>query len=247
MKYSFVIPYYNRVTLWNTLLSFDHFYKGRTDYEVLILEDKKNAEHPEWHPALMEILRAYPQLPIVYRRMNYTNWSCPCSTINDGVDIAKGEYVIMTNPECMHYADVLKGFDEELAKGIAHPYIICGCMSVGCDVMKANTFEEYTYVANKWYQHSVHNPYHLNFCTLISKADYIRIEGFNEEFDKGIGRADVEFINLIGRSGFNIILRDDLLVLHQHHVESYPTERKHELVSINHSVTKGTSRFNKIL
>jgi hypothetical protein len=76
-KYTFIIPYYDRPSLWNTLFTFKHFYYNRDDYQIFILEDKKNTGDAE--KKLTEIISDF-SLPVVRLKMNYDNFACPCSS-----------------------------------------------------------------------------------------------------------------------------------------------------------------------
>lgn len=245
IKYSFILPYYRRPQFYNTLLTFVHWYAHRQDYEIVILEDTKNMASAEDHQQLLKILTTFQHLPITYRLMNNQNYSCPCATINEGVDIAKGEYVIMSNPECAHITNVLKGFDEELMIQPQGIYLVASCQAVTCNSLYVETYEDFckNYTTGNWYQKS-DTPANgcLNWCTCISKEDYIRSGGFNEEYDKGIGRADAAFAETMRRM-YHVMPLDNLVVVHQMHDISYPEDRKHELVAINRSCRIFRSRF----
>jgi hypothetical protein len=164
--------------------------------------------------------------------------------INHGVDVARGQYVVLTNPECFHKVDVLSGFDEEFAKHNGSVYVVCGCVSVDGYPENTPTFESFKYRELQWFQHTQHAPRDLCFCAAMAKSVFIHLGGFNEEFDKGVGRADVEFTQRV-RGNLNIVRRDDLLVLHQNHPLSFPEARKDELVKNNYSCTTFKSRFKK--
>ena len=46
IKYSIILPYYNRKQLLTTtLLSFEKFYKSREDIEIIIIDDGSNENH----------------------------------------------------------------------------------------------------------------------------------------------------------------------------------------------------------
>jgi glycosyltransferase involved in cell wall biosynthesis len=46
IKYSIILPYYNRKNLINTTLtSFVHFYQNRNDFEIIIVDDRSSENH----------------------------------------------------------------------------------------------------------------------------------------------------------------------------------------------------------
>jgi len=242
MKYSFIIPYYNRPSLYTTLMSFSHFYSSRSDYEILILEDKKTVNDLEQHAILLEILQAHSSLPIVHMEMNYDNYSCPYSTMNHGVDVAKGEFVFLTGPEIMHLVDVLKGLDEEFAKDKT-TYINCSCFLNKVDdrlqSMEGHLPPTHPYSV-KWYQHTECANRMLNFSTCMSKENFISMNGFNENYDAGIGRGDVDFAKRARLNGIEFICRDDLVTCHIAHTPSFTGK---PLCSAAASVKTFKSRF----
>lgn len=245
MKYSFIITYYNRPSLHATLASFEHHYAGRDDYEVLILEDKKTVQSPDDHAKLMYILNRFKEtVPVTNYQMTYDNYACPCSAMNEGVELAKGQFIIITNPECFHVVDVLKGLDEEFSKD-PDVYVICSCVNTGQIRGDTDNLVGFSFKVgpkDSWYQHSVYKNRALNFCTAISKAKYIQMKGFNEFFDGGLGRADVEFVTRVRRV-CKLVFRDDLLTAHLAHGRLLACKT---LISKNAAVKALKSRFMEV-
>jgi hypothetical protein len=241
MKYSIQLVYYKRPSINNTLLTFNNFYANkRDDYEVVILEDKKNLLDSHAHTELTEICARFPNLHVVISPMSYDNYSCPCSAMNQGVADTKAEFIILTCAEIYHTVDILSGLDEEFSKD-RDAYVVCSCLSSGNK--QVDKFEDLSWGGVKWYQHSKYQNRGLNFCTAISRDSYIKNFGFNEEFDKGLGRADVDWVKRLHKAGVNFVYRDDLLTIHQYHEESVFEVSKQKLVSNNYSCSKFKSRF----
>lgn len=243
MKYSFIITYFKRpMLLQNTLVSFRHFYSGRDDWEVLILEDKKNVVDHEEHTGLLEVLGRFGDLPIVHKEMPFDNYSCPCSSMNYGVEMAQGKFIVITNPECFHIVDILSGFDNEFAKN-ENVYVVAACQNVVGYPKGISDFSDFKYSGRGWYQHSGgKNNRCLNWCTAISKENYIKVGGFNEEYDKGLGRADVSFAQMVKRK-IPFVIRDDIICLHQSHGREHQKPNHSQLVRHNYSCKVFTSRF----
>ena len=103
-------------------------------------------------------------------------------------------------------------------------YVICSCRAVKPE----NEF----LVFDRWYQHSEHCNRMLHFCTAITKENYLKLNGFDEEYSKGIAYEDDDFREKILVSDLKIILRDDLLITHMYHDTVYQQEN-HDLVLLN--------------
>jgi len=204
MKYNILMPYYNRADqLDRTLLSFEELYSGRNDFEISIIEDYKGVTDEKKHLELVKILQKHSSLWIRLLEfpMEARN---PAPLFNWGAGQSKGEYLVLTNPECRHKNDVLAGFDEELSKGDV--YVVAACESLS----KEGKFD-------RWYQHSKHRSVQYHFCSCISSDLYFRIGGFPGYFYDGIAYDDDAFLWRVKESDIPIVERDDLIVQHQWH------------------------------
>jgi len=232
IKYSILMPYYKRRILHNTLVSYLHHYKDREDYEVIIVEDCKNASDKKEHAALINIVNAFStRLKIKHLDTDFKNIWNPAPLFNVGARNAEGEFLVITNPECFHLTNILGEFDLVLEKdpGV---YIIAGCILASFNGI-INKFGEFKYKMIKWYQHSKHRNKKEHFCSVISKKLYDDIGGFDEEYSKGLAREDIDFVTTIATNGIKIILRDDLLVVHM----------KHERVATNAELSAINSKY----
>ena len=230
MKYSIVMPYYKRgMHLNNTFVSFVHHYHNRNDYEVIIIEDIKNREDSIEHIKLLDTINKFKDdINIVYLSTNFTDCFNPCLNFNYGIEKALGEFILITNPECMHKVDILAGLDHEYAIN-PKTYIICACEAIYCDEEIDNMNElKFTHFA--WFQHSEFNNCRLHFCSSISKDNFDMIGGFDEEYSHGIAYEDTDFLRLVMNNNIPIICRDDLLILHIEHDRGYASE---ELIEKN--------------
>lgn len=213
MNYSIVMPYFDRLAqLERTLVSFGHHYHSRGDYEIVVIEDGKNVD------GLNELLGRFTHLPLRWFRMQtdedtYT----PCSLYNEGARIARGQYLILTNPECLHLTDVLSGCDRILLNESDQVYIMCACHHVTRCVMGPSGFESLTYQDGPWYQHSQEKNKLLNFCSIIPATLYHGIGGFDEAFGPGYAYADDDFRDRVLAAASRLVISDDLVVLHQEH------------------------------
>jgi len=208
------MPYYNRESLEYTLLSFKCLYEHRHDFEVIVVEEKKNVMNDEYHSKLMNIISIFNEIMSI-QHLTYLTAELfnPSPLFNLGVDHAKGQYMVLTNPECYHAADILQGFDEEFDKN-SNCYVVCSCINVIQCASK-------DFVQQQWLQHSIHNNRLLHFCSCISRENYIKIGGFDEEYAKGIAYDDDDFRNTVQINNIQIIPRDDLLIYHISHDVKY--------------------------
>ena len=213
MKYSVIMPYYDRLAqLERTLISFGHHYHSRDDYEIIVVEDKKNTD------GLNELLARFIHLPLRWFRMGICEENhTPSKHYNEGAKIAHGQYLILTNPECLHLTDILGGCDRILAGEPEYVYIVCACRHVTRCSMGPSGFDSLSYREGSWYQHSRLRNKQLNFCSIIPAAFYRAIGGFDEEFGPGYAYADDDFRDRVKANATRLFVNDDLVVLHQEH------------------------------
>lgn len=237
-KYSIILPYFNRPQLRDTFRSFKHHYNGRTDYEVIIVEDCKNTG--ERRIQLQAIFREFKDINTVYITDRLPSYN-PSHKYNIGVSLSRGDFLVISNPETFHEVDILAGLDEEFNKN-SDSYVICSCRSVIYEG-KIEDYKEYkNYRLNpyfnfceSWYQHSLYRNEMFHFCSALSKKNYLKIGGFDEKYCNGIGFEDNNFLHRVKSNLIQIVLRDDLITLHIEHDKSYIAGHE-ELIEINRSV-----------
>jgi len=214
MKYSILMPYYNRAAqLYNTLVSFVHQYHKRTDYEIILIEDAKSKDD------LKKVVGSFI-LPILM--LEGDDKPNPSTAFNQGALAASGEFLVITNPECFHLSNILNTFDDVFSKK-PNAYIICSCQ-------KIKNMKGLKYDFIKWHQHSMYNPCKFHFCSAIRTRNYFSIGGFDERFSDGVSYEDAAFIQTVIKK-FMVISKDDAIVLHQDH--SKDTDGRRVLVEKN--------------
>ncbi len=210
LRYSIILPYFKRPTIQDALLSFRrHKYGVHRDCEVIIVEAPQNARDQEAHRTMERIVARFPDLGARWIPQNIRETMCPGTAYNLGVRESQGEYIVLSNPECVHHANVLAGFSAAFAE---HPdaYLVAACLSL-----------DSAGKPSAWYQHSKHCDKKLNHCTAISRANYDRIGGFDEAFADGYARTDMDFVWKVMQANIPIIELDDLLTLHLDHPRTY--------------------------
>lgn len=219
-RYSLIMPYYNRANqLYNSLSSFCYHYKDRHDYEVVIIEDGKTIKEEARHNELLTVINCFNStINIVHIQTDYEDCWNPAPLICDGVDASSGEFLVLTNPEVFHKSNILSALDTEFIKENDY-YVVCACENVKIDRYYEDVInmDDFKYEHLMWYQHSEHRNRLLHFCTAISRDQYDNIGGFDRRYRYGAGVEDVDFVEKVKKWGLPIIVRDDLVTLHQDH------------------------------
>lgn len=218
MKYSFIMPYYNRPELRFTLQSYIKYYSKRNDYEIVIIEDTKNRSNPETHQHLLDIIEGYkstiPIRIILDPKVSYN----PSTKYNLGAREATGEILLLTNPEVLHASDVLSFIDKSDMENL---YIVCACASAHL-IEDKGTLGESKFKFHMWYQHTQHRDVRYHFCTVVKKNNYInRIKGFDERYSDGIAYDDDNFVKRVLKAGLIVFPVDDLVTYHIEHSRYY--------------------------
>lgn len=211
-KYSFLIPYHKRDSFQRTLESFKKFYSERTDYEVIIVESKWNFEDAIEKKKLRDIIETFKDIIPLYLYQNTdSGYSC-APAYNLAFSKCCGDFIILTNPESPHTLDILSEFDK-IFKQNKDCYIVCACEAIQADGSHYN-----------WYQHSIYNNRKLHFCSSLSRKNWLKTNGFCEEYSMGAAFEDNDFLERVKLLNIPIIVRDDLLVQHIEHDRSYILE-----------------------
>ena len=183
---SIVMAYFNRkAQLEKTLVSIrDSEVK---DYEIVIVDDASD------EPLVCEEAR------VIRIEKEDKWWINPCIPFNIGFKEAKGDIVIIQNPECEHKGDILKYVTENISDG---RYISFAC---------------YAEKKNIWFNHSKYRPVGYHFCSAITIDELQLIGGFDERYALGVSYDDDDFIRKVRRN-MEVWLIDNPYVLHQYHL-----------------------------
>lgn len=213
-KYSFIMPYYMRaVQLQRTLLSFAELYSRRKDFEVVLVVDNKDTEFSG--VSTSQHLQVH--------RMDNPGQS-PVRLYNYGARKAKGEYFVITNPECMHEDDILGELDNKLANNPNGYYVAL------CKYESGRTWQ--------WKQHPEYAPSLLHFCACISRDNYNDVGGFDEEFADGYCFEDDAFRDSIRLAGIHIEHLDGAVYHQSHNMDWKRHTKRNELWHRNRKLWK---------
>ncbi|MDG4654514.1 glycosyltransferase family 2 protein [Chryseobacterium arthrosphaerae] len=238
MKISIVTAYYNRKKLFeNTLSSIvSQSPDPSMELEVIAVDDGSDEEE-----RLEDLTEQYPFLKVIRLEKADKWYFNSCIPFNIGFREAKGDIVILQNPECLHYGDVLKYTQKHINDS---NYISFSCFSLGIEstdnlhtllespekLQKLMADNNVGYIGDGldcWYNHSVTNPKGYHFCSAITKKNLYDLGGFDERFARGIAFDDNEFLHRVKLKGLQIEIIDQPIVLHQNHYQkiSYTTDK----------------------
>lgn len=233
-KYSLIMPYLNRLSQFRrTLQSLVYHYAGREDFEVVVVEDSKNQD------SVHTLIDEFRGQGIVIRlvKTGREDGPNPAPLFNVGVAVCRGQFVVLTNPECLHMTNVLAVLDREF-RADSNVYVVCACRHVKPEssFMSPDAFQWQDIM---WYQHSSHRNLRYHFCSALPKDWYQRVGGFDERYADGISYDDDDFRDRVERSGIRVVVTDEALVFHQEHGKYRPSGWK-GLLARNEGIYEAT-------
>jgi GT2 family glycosyltransferase len=242
VKYSFVIPTYNKKEpLKRTLESLNNF-PGytRDDIETVVVDDGSSAE---MFPHIKGINRNY--------RMNYVYLqrcedSCRSRARNYGIKVARGSYVIFIDDDIVVNKDYLKELDRYYR--FSDNLVITGLM-LNCppDLLDSTDVKELKREACRLgdtrvleMRHLAYNRLSYNLSSLkypwlmsfggnliVPRKLLLEIGGFDENF-RGWGYEDFELGYRLFKAGGKFVVNPRLEVIHQVHPQSPRGENNYE-------------------
>ena len=223
---SIITAYYNRKNLfYQTLLSIS---KSKfKDIELIAVDDCSSPEH-----RLEDLSNEFPFLKIIRLEKERKWYVNPCIPFNIGIREAKGGIIMLQNPECLHVHDVLTYINNHIndsnyitlsAYGLDPGSTKMISESEDKDIImkiyNALPQQPYTGGSNPgWYNHSLYRPLCYHFCSAITRSNMKKLNGFDERYANGIGYDDDEIFTRIRRLELNIIIEDNISVMHQFHM-----------------------------
>lgn len=230
MRYSIIMPYYDRPEMLYALSSFLQLYitTHDDDYEVVVVEDSKNNMDKDMHERLYDIAAGYEKHVRVYLDPlpSYNS----ANKYNVGVTMARGDIIILTNPETVHLTHILSYLD---TCDFTNKYYVMDCANINI----IDTPKGIQYELLEWYQSpQINRQYH--FCGAISKDNYYKAGGFPLILTGGIAYEDDFFLARVKQAGVEVISVHDQCVGHINHPRLYRLhpEEKQRLYNINQAL-----------
>jgi GT2 family glycosyltransferase len=217
---SIVTAYFNRKPqFYKTLKSIAN--SSVKDIELIVVDDCSSEEH-----RLEDLVVEFPFLKIIRLEKENKWYVNPCIPYNIGFKEAKGDIIIIQNPECYHIDDILYYVKLNLKE---NDYFSFSCYSL----TQENT-ENVSYLVKSnfknsgithdggdgWYNHSIYRPVGYHFCSAIHKSQLDDLGGFDERYAEGIAFDDNELLVRIQKKRMNYKIIDEATALHQWHYSS---------------------------
>lgn len=227
MKISIVTAYYNRKRLF--LRTLESIQRQITDFklevELIVVDDGSTTDQ-----RLEDVVERFPFMNIVRLEPENKWYRNSCVPFNCGFEYATGELVVIQNPECFHYGNILEFVNINGQKG---KYLSFACFSLDKNTTDTESLfydplnlkqliKTHDRVVQHdgdlgWYNHSIHRPAAYHFCSAIHRDDLFALGGFDERYARGIGFDDDEFVHRIKSKPLEIQFADQEIVLHQNH------------------------------
>ncbi|MGV8915160.1 MAG: glycosyltransferase family 2 protein [Kaistella sp.] len=222
---SIVTAYYNRKQLFINTLKSIQSQNSEALLEVIAVDDGSDENE-----RLEDIIPEFPFLKVIRLEKKNKWYHNSCIPFNIGFKAAKGNKIIIQNPECFHYGDIINYTEKNLT---AENYLSFACFSLDknstngienifkdksvAEIIKKNNHAVVEDGDAGWYNHSVHRKKGYHFCTGITKENLQSLGGFDELFSLGIAYDDDDLLSRILKKQLNIQFIDEELVLHQNH------------------------------
>ena len=164
--------------------------------------------------------------------MKNKTWMNPVIPFNVGFKEAKSEIILMQGAECIHMGNIVEHILDNIKKNV---YLSYAALSIDKTLTQRLFMKEDIYsIINPhlndyinrnggtgWYNHSKYRPEALHFCCAIMREDLYELGGFDERYANGVEYEDNEFLERVKRLGLNLIIKDNISVIHQNHPTSF--------------------------
>jgi GT2 family glycosyltransferase len=247
-----VMAYYNRrQLLLNTLKSIERSFVK--DIELIIVDDNSREEE-----RIEDLVEIYPFIKVIRVEKKDKWYINTCMPMNRGIAEAKGDIIVLQNPECVHVQDVLLYIVENLTD---QNYLSISTYAFNEAkrgelpnmLLHFDKYPQQRFMMDLgWYNHPVYRPVYFNFCAALTRKNMDLLGGFDERYAMGLARDDAEFVDRIGRLGLQKIIPTEVSVIHQWHskVEHfhegvYPHRIRQNISVYKHFTSKEQDIFKK--
>jgi len=240
------MAYYNRkLQLYNTLFSIHN--SSIKDLEIIITDDASREEE-----RIEDLVKQFDiKIKIIRINPEEKTWVNPCIAYNMAIKLAEGKFIMIQNPECFHFGDVIKHFIKNIKNKTYCIYSVFGFNAEYSNILSekckqneykdiVNGMEKYIPFFSKdnysgiWYNHARFRkrPYH--FLSGMNLININRLRGFNEKFSQGHWFDDDEFFYRCRKIMSINNIPPMPIGIHQEHISI----SKLELIEINRKIYK---------
>ena len=230
---SIVTAYYNRkLAFWRTLKTIEK--SEFKDFEFIVVDDAS-----DYDQRVEDFAAKFKFMKLIRIELKDKKHINPCIPFNIGFGKARGDMVIIQNPECMHMGDVLSFVANN---SMDNQYLVFSCYSLGETTsnklgsvdfnLPMMDFEpavinaiggfvnrncDYTSRYDSWFAHPIHRQAYFNFCTSMTMKDLRDLGGFDERFADGHAFDDTDLVSRIQKKGMKIEMVEKPFCIHQYH------------------------------
>lgn len=246
------MAYHNRKDLLSKTLKMLDLNPNKI-FEVIVVDDASDEEH-----RLEDCLDFSFETTLVRINPEHKTHTNPCVPFNIGFSYARGDKIIIQNPECMHVGDLISRTQKikENEYLSFHCYSFNKGLTVQLDEVNfsKNSFQNLsnelsdviynklpqvpceTQYAPCWFNHAVIRPKIYHFASAILKSNLLDLGGFDERFASGIGWDDDELVARIKRKKMNVTFCNEAVIHLWHELNNYHRPEFQSLYSRNHNL-----------
>jgi GT2 family glycosyltransferase len=231
MKLSIVSAYHNRKSqLINTLETIKK--SSEVDNTEFIVVDDCSDENER----IEDLQERFSFLKVVRLEKKDKWYHNPCVPFNVGIKEAKGDVVILQNPECLHLGDILKYIRENINDT---NYLTFSTYAINqektqrignLDFQEQNIYDkikteigEFKMIGftqegeEAWYNHSFCRPSYYHFVSAMTKKNMDELGGFDERYAEGHAFDDDELLLRIRLMNLKLEIVNEPIAIHQWH------------------------------
>lgn len=197
---SVVMPYWMRRDILKENLAHYRAFYAQENIEIIVVDDGS--------PEPAEVNDS--PFPVRVIRLADKNHALnPCVPLNLGVENARGDIIVLTNPEVIHRGPILGPMRDRLKSLGPKGYVAAACWG------------------GWWYCHSTLMPEAskvgrarmpegagLHFCSMLYRDFFQSVGGFCEDYRNGQGYEDNDFLWRLDSAGARFAIMDDLVCDH---------------------------------
>lgn len=206
--------------------------QGCNDVEVIAVDDCSTEAE-----AIDDLTGTYGFLKVV--KLTEKKYKNPCVAYNIGFSHARGDVIIIQNPECVHVGSLISAASQRVTDD---NYLSFACYAItdrGHSEVFANIVKNddeskaRNIVASLpqqgvghggigcWYNHSIFSPRHFHFTTAITRLNLEDLCGFDERFAKGMDFDDDDLLMRVRKKGLQVTSIDNPFSVHLWHPSPY--------------------------